>query len=136
MQPPSDEGKPGKITMKIGFITPFNPELSGLAHLGRQYLEGFQTVLEMLNNDDTLAVDFMGIERDSGRNPSQACRDVATSFAKSGVVAVIGGYRSICSMKAADVLGKKHIYSFTVTKKMATCAWQTVFLAELVRVNQ
>lgn len=106
MQPPSDEGKPGKITMKIGFITPFHPELTGLAHLGRQYLEAFQTVLEMLNNDDSLAVDFMGIEKDSGPNPSQTCQDVARSFAKSGVAAVIGGYRSICSMKAADVLGK------------------------------
>ena len=108
MQPPSDTGKPGKITLKIGFITPFHPELAGLAHLGRHYLEAFQTVLEMLNNDNSLAVDFMGIEKDSGTNPSQTCQDVAKSFVKSGVVAVIGGYRSICSMRAADVLGTVH----------------------------
>lgn len=105
MQPPSDEGKPGKITMKIGFITPFYPALSGLADLGKQYLEGFQTALEMFNRDDTLAVDFLGIELDSGEKPSQSCQDIASTFAKSDVVAVIGAYRSICSMKAADILG-------------------------------
>ena len=99
-------GKPGKITMKIGFITPFYPALSGLADLGKQYLEGFQTALEMFNNDDTLAVDFLGIELDSGENPSQSCQDIASTFAKSDVVAVIGAYRSICSMKAADILGR------------------------------
>ena len=91
--------------MKIGFITPFYPALSGLAELGKQYLEGFQTALEMFNNDDTLAVEFLGIEQDSGEKPTQLCRDIATTFAESGVVAVIGAYRSICSMKAADILG-------------------------------
>ncbi|XP_028407746.1 LOW QUALITY PROTEIN: uncharacterized protein LOC114530333 [Dendronephthya gigantea] len=105
MQPPSDTGKPGKITLKIGFITPFYPSLSGLADLGKQYLEGFQTALEMFNNDQSLAVDFLGIEHDSGEKPSQSCQEIASKFAKSDVVAVIGAYRSICSMKAADILG-------------------------------
>lgn len=91
--------------MKIGFITPFYPSLSGLADLGKQYLEGFQTALEMFNNDQSLAVDFLGIEHDSGVKPSQSCQEIASKFAKSDVVAVIGAYRSICSMKAADVLG-------------------------------
>ncbi|XP_046860881.1 metabotropic glutamate receptor 2-like [Xenia sp. Carnegie-2017] len=70
-------GEPGKITLKIGFITPFFPGLN-----------------------------FLGIEKDSGISPSQSCQDIAESFVKSGVVAVIGAYRSICSMKAADVLGE------------------------------
>ena len=96
--------------MKIGFITPFYPALSGLADLGKQYLEGFQTALEMFNNDDTLAVDFLGVELDSGEKPSQKCQDIASTFAKSDVVAVIGAYRSICSMKAADILGMNRLY--------------------------
>ena len=87
--------------------------MSGLADLGKQYLEGFQTALEMFNNDDSLAVDFLGVEHDSGEKPSQTCQDIASTFVKTGVVAVIGGYRSICSMKAADILGTDNTECFT-----------------------
>ena len=113
-------GEPGKITLKIGFIKPFFPALCGLADLGKQYLEGFQTALEMFNNDDTLAVDLLGIEKDSGISPSQSCQDIAESFVKSGVVAVIGAYRSICSMKAADILGK--LRKLTFRREISTLA--------------
>lgn len=101
--------------MKIGFITPFYPSLSGLADLGKQYLEGFQTTLDMFNRDDSLAVDFLGIELDSGEKPSQSCQDIASTFANSDVVAVIGAYRSICSMKAADILGMNYtVYNMSL----------------------
>ena len=104
--PPTDKGLPGKTTFRIGFIAPIHPDLAGLSELGREFESAFRVAVEMMNRDLSLSVDFDIRIQDGGVDPNRSCKAAAEEFAKDGVVAVIGAYRSSCSKAAANVLGK------------------------------
>lgn len=105
--PPGDTGLPGKTTFKIGFITPTSPGLAGLSQLGKEFESAFKVAVEMMNKDLSLSIDFDVKIHDGGVNPKETCKRVAEKLVQEGVVAVIGAYRSECTMAAAEVLGKK-----------------------------
>ena len=104
--PPGDTGLPGKTTFKIGFIAPTNPGLAGLSQLGKEFESAFKVAVEMMNKDLSLSVDFDVKIQDGGVNPVKTCKRAAEKLVQERVVAVIGAYRSECSMVAAEVLGK------------------------------
>ena len=104
--PPTDKGRPGKTTFRIGFIAPIHPDLAGLSELGKEFESAFRVAVEMMNKDLTLSVDFDIRIEDGGVDSNSSCRAAAEQLAKDGVVAVIGAYRSSCSQAAANVLGE------------------------------
>lgn len=103
--PPTDKGLPGKTTFRIGFIAPIHPDLAGLSDLGREFESAFRVAVEMMNRDLSLSVDFDIRIQDGGVDSNASCKAAAEELAKDGVVAVIGAYRSSCSVAAANVLG-------------------------------
>ncbi|XP_015765927.1 PREDICTED: uncharacterized protein LOC107344755 [Acropora digitifera] len=103
--PPTDKGLPGKTTFRIGFIAPIHPDLAGLSELGREFESAFRVAVEMMNRDLSLSVDFDIRIQDGGVDSNASCKAAAEELAKDGVVAVIGAYRSSCSVAAANVLG-------------------------------
>ncbi|XP_044174984.1 uncharacterized protein LOC114950055 isoform X2 [Acropora millepora] len=103
--PPTDKGLPGKTTFRIGFIAPIHPDLAGLSELGREFESAFRVAVEMMNRDLSLSVDFDIRIQDGGVDSNASCKAAAEELTKDGVVAVIGAYRSSCSVAAANVLG-------------------------------
>ena len=59
----------------------------------------------MMNRDLSLSVDFDIRIQDGGVDSNASCKAAAEELTKDGVVAVIGAYRSSCSVAAANVLG-------------------------------
>ncbi|XP_032240858.2 uncharacterized protein LOC5515302 isoform X2 [Nematostella vectensis] len=102
--PPTDRGLPGKTTFRIGFIAPTHPDLAGLALLGKEFESAFKVAVDMMNKDFSLSVDFDIKVRGVGKDLAEDCKQAADRLAKDGVVAVIGGYRSDCSIASAKVL--------------------------------
>lgn len=104
--PPTDKGLPGKTTFRIGFIAPIHPDLAGLSQLGKEFESAFRVAVEMMNKDLSLSVDFDVKIQGSGVDPGKSCKLAADELANDNVVAVVGAYRSSCSVAAANVLGK------------------------------
>ena len=121
--PPTDKGLPGKTTSRIGFIAPIHPDLAGLSELGKEFESAFRVAVEMMNKDPTLAVDFDIKIQDGGVDANSSCRAAADQLAKDGVVAVIGAYRSSCSLAAATVLGEFHN-----SPLISQYAWYIIFI--------
>ncbi|XP_020916270.1 uncharacterized protein LOC110253659 isoform X2 [Exaiptasia diaphana] len=103
--PPTDKGLPGKTTFRIGFIAPTDPNLAGLAQLGKELQMALNVAVDMMNKDLSLSVDFDVKVQEVGTDAASDCKTAADRLAKDDVVAVIGAYRSECSAAAAKVLG-------------------------------
>ncbi|KAK3701047.1 hypothetical protein QZH41_008152 [Actinostola sp. cb2023] len=103
--PPTDKGLPGKTTFRIGFIAPTHPELAGLAQLGKELQTALNVAVDMMNKDLSLSVDFDVKVQEVGKDAASDCKTAADRLAKDDVVAVIGAYRSECSLAAAKVFG-------------------------------
>ena len=107
LRPPKFKGKPGKLAMRVGFVAPTNAQLGTLSDIGTELVSAFNVAVDMINEDKGYQVEIEPVIFDEGLDGSNSCYRVAEQMKKQKLVAVVGSYRSECSMKLHQVLGKE-----------------------------
>ena len=106
-KPIIEEVEKGKINFTIAFVSPTHKMLGPLAEYGEELLSAFKIALEMMNIDSGSKIQMKALIYDEGSGSEDLCKSAAESIKKAGnVVAVVGGYRSKCSMNLHHMLGE------------------------------
>ena len=111
LRPPKFKGRPGKLSMRVAFVAPTTAQLGQLSDMGRELVSAFNVAVDMINEDKGYEVEIEPVVFDEGFDGSDSCVRVAEQIKqmKQKLVAVVGAYRSECSMRLHDILGKKVI---------------------------
>ena len=104
-QTPIDQSKTGKELFRIGFVSPIHPSLGPLSEYGKEWVSAFNVALDIINKDNSIKVELGGFIYDEGIDGSKSCSELAKDLAGKNLVAIVGAYRSECSMKIHNVLG-------------------------------
>ena len=61
--------------------------------------------VDVINNDKNYQIELDGLIKDEGEDGTTSCDKAAQEMIGKNLIAVVGAYRSECSMKIHDVLG-------------------------------
>lgn len=107
LKPPKIKGRAGKISFRVGFVGPTHPLLRGLSDIGKELQSAFKVAVDMINEDKSYKIEIEPVIRDEGFDGSVSCFQVAEELKRKNLHAVVGAYRSECSMKLHQVLGSE-----------------------------
>ena len=102
---PTDRGTPGKPLFKIGFIAPLHAGLGALSAHGNELVSAAKVARDIINNDRSQLIELDLKIMDEGLDGDETCRIAAENLLAYNVVAVVGGYRSSCSIAISKALG-------------------------------
>ena len=113
---PTDRGTPGKPLFKIGFLAPTHQNLGSLSAYGKELVSAFKVALDIVNNNNNFEVELDAKIFDEGEDGRLSCDKAAQNLVGQNVAAVVGAFRSSCSIAASRVLGKKITTSVNTEK--------------------
>ena len=102
---PTERGTPGKPLFRVGFIAPLHAGLGPLAKHGQELVSAAKVTVDIINTDRKQQVEIDLKVMDEGLDGMQSCKTAAENLLAYNVVAVVGGFRSSCSMVVSEVLG-------------------------------
>ena len=103
---PTDRGTPGKPLFKIGFIAPLHSGLGILSEHGKELVSAAKVAVDIINADRSQQVEIDLKVMDEGLDGTISCKEAAENLLAYSVVAVVGAYRSSCSIAVSSALGK------------------------------
>ena len=83
--------------------------MGNLGEYGKELLSAFRVALEVINKDDYYQIELDGLTKDEGFDGNRSCQEIAEQMKEQNLVAVVGAYRSQCSMKIHEVLGSEDV---------------------------
>ena len=111
-QTPTDKGKPGKMLFQIAFVAPTNSQLGFLSEYGKELVSAFEVAVDFINSDPgRYQVELSTLVRDEGVDGVASCTKVAEEIEDKSIVAVVGAFRSDCTIKLLDTLSMKYFVS-------------------------
>lgn len=103
---PTDRGTPGKPLFKIGFIAPLHSGLGALRKHGQELVSAAKVTVDIINSDRNQHVEIDLKIMDEGLDGKDSCKNAAENLLAYNVVAVVGAYRSSCSIAVSKALGE------------------------------
>lgn len=94
---------------RIGFVSPTSPALDQLGEYGKELLSAFRVAIDVINRDNNYQIELDGFVKDEGFDGDNSCTEIAEQMKEQNLVAVVGAYRSQCSMQLHDILGSKTV---------------------------
>ena len=76
-----------------------------LSEYGKELISAFKVAIDIINNDNSYQIELDGLIKDEGEDGSTSCEKATHEMMGTNLVAIVGAYRSQCSMKIHDVLG-------------------------------
>lgn len=113
---PTDRGTPGKPLFKLGFIAPLHSGLGILSRHGKELVSAAKLTVDIINTDRDQQVEIDLKILDEGLDGTLSCKAAAENLLAYNVVAVVGAYRSSCSIVVSKALGKALSTSYTRQK--------------------
>ena len=111
-QTPTDKGKPGKTLFQIAFVAPTNSQLGFLSEYGKELISAFEVAVDVINSDaGRYQVELSMLVKDEGVDGVASCTKVAQEIEDQSIVAVVGAFRSDCTIKLHDTLSMKYFVS-------------------------
>lgn len=104
-QTPTDKGQPGKSLFRVGFVSPTSPALGTLGDYGKELHSAFKVAVDIINKDENYQIEIDAFIKDEGVDGEKSCADIAEEMKEMNLVAVVGAYRSQCTMELHKVLG-------------------------------
>eukprot|EP00112_Aurelia_sp_Birch-Aquarium-sp1_P017721 Seg4137.2 transcript_id=Seg4137.2/GoldUCD/mRNA.D3Y31 product="Glutamate receptor 3.1" protein_id=Seg4137.2/GoldUCD/D3Y31 len=101
---PTDRGTPGKPLFKIGFIAPLHSGLGALRKHGQELVSAAKVTVDIINSDRNQHVEIDLKIMDEGLDGEDSCKNAAENLLAYNVVAVVGAYRSSCSIAVSKAL--------------------------------
>ena len=104
-QTPADRDKP---LFQIAFVVPTNLHLGFLSEYGKELISAVEVAVDVINSDAGLyKVDLDILVKDEGVDGVASCVKVAEEIEDQSIVAVVGAFRSDCTIKLHDNLSMK-----------------------------
>ena len=111
-QTPADKGKPGKTLFQIAFVAPTNLQLGFLSEYGKELISAFKVAVDVINSDaGRYQVELRMLIKDEGVDGVASCTKLAEEIKDKSIVAVVGAFRSDCTIKLHDTLSMKYFVS-------------------------
>ena len=105
-QTPADNDK---AIFKIAFVVPTNSHLGFLSEYGKELISAAEAAVGVINSHAGLyKVDLTILVKDEGVNGVASCTKVAEEIKDQSIVAVVGAFRSDCTIKLHDNLSMKY----------------------------
>jgi len=104
-QTPTDKGKPGKTLFQISFVVPMNTALGYLSEYGKELISAFNVAIDIINSNDNYQIELNGLIKDEGVDGIASCKKVGEELEDMSLVAVVGAFRSECTMQLHETLG-------------------------------
>ena len=104
---PTDRGTPGKPLFKIGFIAPLHSGLGILSEHGKELVSAAKVAVDIINADRNQHVEIDLKVMDEGLDGTTSCKTAAENLLAYNVAAIVGAYRSSCSIAVSRASGMK-----------------------------
>ncbi|XP_065068364.1 uncharacterized protein LOC135693734 [Rhopilema esculentum] len=105
---PTERGTPGKPLFRVGFIAPLHAGLGPLAKHGQELVSAAKVTVDIINTNRKQQVEIDLKVMDEGLDGMQSCKTAAENLLAYNVVAVVGAFRSSCSMVVSEVLASSN----------------------------
>ena len=102
---PTERGTPGKPLFKLGFIAPLHSSLGILSKHGKELVSAAKVAVDIINSDPKQHVEIDLKVMDEGQDGHLSCKVAAENLLAYHVTAVVGAYRSSCSITVSNTLG-------------------------------
>ena len=104
---PTDRGTPGKPLFKIGFIAPLHSGLGILSEHGKELVSAAKVAVDIINADRNQHIEIDLKVMDEGLDGATSCKTAAENLLAYNVAAIVGAYRSSCSIAVSKASGTK-----------------------------
>lgn len=80
-----------------------------LSNHGKELLSAFKVAVDIINNEQNYKIEIDAIVKDEGIDGKKSCATIAEELKEMSVIAVVGAYRSECTMEIHKALEENKV---------------------------